>query len=44
MPNKSIPNPFEAIKQNNMAAFKAWLETQAEILMLKTKIVIVWLK
>ncbi|ARD86254.1 hypothetical protein A3306_03335 [Rickettsia bellii] len=26
MPNKIIPTPFEAIKQNNMAAFKAWLE------------------
>ncbi|MGI4752528.1 MAG: hypothetical protein ACRYE8_02215 [Janthinobacterium lividum] len=26
MPNKIIPIPFEAIKQNNMAAFKAWLE------------------
>ncbi|WP_341792126.1 hypothetical protein [Rickettsia endosymbiont of Gonocerus acuteangulatus] len=26
MPNKIIPTPFEAIKQNNMSAFKAWLE------------------
>lgn len=26
MPNKIIPTPFEAIKQNNMAAFKALLE------------------
>ncbi|MCC8377502.1 MAG: hypothetical protein LN567_03820 [Rickettsia endosymbiont of Graphium doson] len=26
MPNKIIPTPFEAIKQNDMATFKAWLE------------------